>query len=393
MQRTYDAIVIGGGPAGAVASVRLARLGWRIALIERAAPGRDKTCGCCLSAYAMTILDRLHLGACVRSIAVGGVDALRLHVAERPPLTMPLGSGDDAHVTVTPRGPLDESLRRAAAAEGVDICQPATAHVENIGRDAVTVTVRRDGAAHTVTARLVIGADGLASATARRTGLHADASVGRNYGCAFAWAIPDAASHRDPALPPHTVDMFLLDAGYLGIVRTGPTTMHGAAMVRGQHRRISPQDVLAEAAARYPACVEWHRAADRSPAPAPAPAARRHAAGPMPLHRKRIATGRVVLIGDAAGYVEPFTGEGMTWAIESADLLGTIAARTTPAAWNDRWAATYDAVWRHRIGAQMRRCRAVGLALRHPRICAAGLAVMARHPALARFIVNRVTAA
>ena len=99
-------------------------------------------------------------------------------------------------------------------------------------------------------------------------------------------------------------------------------------------------------------------------------------------------SGRLVaLVGDAAGYVEPFSGEGMSWALESASVLAEVLADERPGAWTPD---TYRRAWRDRIGRRQRWCRGLALALGRPHLCRLLFRGAAGHPRLVRWLVGRV---
>ncbi|MHC4833386.1 MAG: hypothetical protein ACYTFH_05775 [Planctomycetota bacterium] len=124
------------------------------------------------------------------------------------------------------------------------------------------------------------------------------------------------------------------EGGYLGLVREEDGTVHVAGLVGSRAARRRPQEFLADALGL-----------------AEAPRLERATAcGPLPWSPRRIAGPGVVLVGDAAGYVEPFTGEGMAWAIEG---LAEYAHR------------------RRSIIARQRTCRRLAALLDRPRLVAA----------------------
>ena len=89
---------------------------------------------------------------------------------------------------------------------------------------------------------------------------------------------------------------------------------------------------------------------------------------------------RFFSIGDAAGFAEPFTGEGMAWALESADLLAQVCAAITPGAWNAATATHYEKLWRRRIARRQRICKALSFAIARP----AAVTALARIATIAR---------
>lgn len=97
-----------------------------------------------------------------------------------------------------------------------------------------------------------------------------------------------------------------------------------------------------------------------------------HATGPLPW-RPPTPVGAVALVGDAAGYVEPLTGEGMAWAIESAEALVATIGRL---GWNATGAAAYRRAWLERCAASHGRCAIVAALAGRPRT----LGTLARLP-------------
>jgi flavin-dependent dehydrogenase len=112
--------------------------------------------------------------------------------------------------------------------------------------------------------------------------------------------------------------------------------------------------------------------------------------GPMPWRPQAIANGRVALVGDAAGYLEPITGEGMHWAMEAAAALAETVTGRPAGTWNDRMARAYSAGWRARLAGGQRTCAWLGWLLRHQTMCRAAFAIMNRDQGLAQRLADRV---
>jgi flavin-dependent dehydrogenase len=91
-------------------------------------------------------------------------------------------------------------------------------------------------------------------------------------------------------------------------------------------------------------------------------------------------------VGDAAGYVEPFTGEGMAWAVASAAALAPIAARD----WHPGLAREWEAAHRRVLGRRQLGCRVIAKALRFPRLTRLAVRVLSTFPALARPVVAAI---
>jgi flavin-dependent dehydrogenase len=110
---------------------------------------------------------------------------------------------------------------------------------------------------------------------------------------------------------------------------------------------------------------------------------------PLTRRRRRVAAERLFVIGDSAAYLQPFTGEGMSWAMQSAVLVVPVALKAV-----DRWSAGLAWSWERRyrrfFGRQQRVCRAVGVLLRYRFLARVVTAIVAKAPWLARPWLNRI---
>ena len=375
MPDRYEAIIIGGGPAGALAACLLARSGWRVLLIEKRAAHQPKTCGHCLDHRANATLRRAGLLQRVRAIASGITTAASIHLPDAAPLHWPIAATATAHLLIVQRSRLDQLLINEAQAAGCDILQPAAARIIRVGRTNVITAQGR-----TCRAPLLIGADGLQSRVARAARLGRSTAAGqRKYGFSFQCSCADDAA-RQLNLNRAATHLFVIPQGYLGIVHHHPRQLHLAGLV--SHSRLSPPDFLHHIRQRFPHL-----------APVLKQPSSLTAAGPMPFRPAAVASPSAALIGDAAGYIEPFTGQGMTWALQSAELLADIAARAGPGQWSAKTASIYESQWRNGIGRSQRFCQTMAFALDHPRLIHALIAFSHRRPALARRFAQQVLAA
>jgi flavin-dependent dehydrogenase len=261
------------------------------------------------------------------------------------------------------------------------VLQPATARLDVTTATPVTVQVHQGGDTQRLCCRLVVGADGIRSSVARAAGLAGGGARGRKYG--FAFDVP--APGRVDAIEPGTIEMFVVAGGYLGVVRHGGGGLHVAGLVSGRtHDDSAPFAFVESVAGRFEALTE--AGLDRLDRPR---CGRLLGAGPMPCRPRRVAGDRVVLVGDAAGYIEPFTGEGMSWALESAEILATVVGDLSPGGWTSTAARRYRRAWAGRIGRRQRGCTWLARVLARPAVNRALYGVAAARPAVVNALVRR----
>jgi geranylgeranyl diphosphate/geranylgeranyl-bacteriochlorophyllide a reductase len=305
---TFDAVVVGGGPAGATAAADLARGGRTVMLLDRA--GRIKPCG---GAIPPRLLQEFDIPD---SLLVARATAARMIAPSNRQVDMPIGG----FVGMVDREDFDEWLRRRAAALGA---QRREGLFKRIDRDTdgtavVEFQARNDTGRKRVRARAVIGADGALSAVARQC---IPGAVGMPY--VFAYHEIIRSPHRDSA----GFDGTRCDVYYQGalspdfygwIFPHGDTTSVG---IGSAHRGFSLRKAVGEL--RSAAQLDSLETIRREGAPIPL----------RPL--RRWDNGRdVVLAGDAAGVVAPASGEGIFYAMTG----GRLAAAAV-----DEFCATGDA--------------------------------------------------
>jgi flavin-dependent dehydrogenase len=290
MSRTHDVILVGAGPAGSLAALVLARAGRRVALLDRAAFPRPKVCGNCLNPATWKIWERLDLTEAFSALPHRDMTGFTLHSEDRL---------IHRHTFRRPRGGpraisrevLDDWLRLEAERAGAEFFPETT--VTGIDPTAGTVETSRGP----FSGELVLGADGRNSLVARLCDLMPPPR--RCHRVAWQATFPAAAGMDDQ------VHMQLFEEGYFGYCRYNATEMV-VSMVLDARRT---QDPLRQARRYFPHLPEkdWQRMNPITRAPA------------------RLGAGRVWLVGDAARVVEPFTGEGISFALSTA-VLGAEAA-------------------------------------------------------------------
>ncbi len=375
--RLWDVMVIGAGPAGALISRQAAVNGRSVLLVDRSTFPRDKVCGGCLSARTLAAMDAAGLGRVVA--ALGGREVRRLRLggwSRAAELSLPVG------LSISRRA-MDAALVAEAVEAGADFLPAHSAAIGAADADRRHAVLRSAGARHDVAARIVIDASGLGSrllARQQRDPAPAAGSgtvrVGSRIGCS---ATIDAPV---PGYRPGTIFMAVGKEGYVGVVRLEAGLLNVAAAL---DPRAVRQEGLAETAQRI------LQGAGFDPVEG---LARARWAGTPRLDQRppRLAAERVFSAGDAAGYVEPFTGEGIGWAVRSAVSLGPILERALER-WSDDLVGVWSHVHRRELARSQRACRALAWLLRRPPLVRAVIRTLERRPALGAPFVQLLHAA
>jgi flavin-dependent dehydrogenase len=360
--RNNDAIVVGAGPAGALAARCLAAKGVSVLLVDEARFPRWKVCGCCLNGAALRVLDNVGLSKLPERLGARRLTHARMcargHTAE---LNLPNG-------VALSRERFDEALLHEAIKAGAEFRSETTAAWIGASPEQADIELKSPNTVGAVRARIVIAADGLAAAFTRRIpGVrHAPARRAR---IGAGTTLADAP--RDYG--PNIIHMAIGSGGYVGIVRLEDERLNVAAALGVDYVRS-----LRGLAAAATHIIE------ESGLPS-IPALRNHRwQGTPPLTRRYEPppSTPLFLIGDAAEYVEPFTGEGMAWAL----ISGATVVEHVVAALNGAGPAAQAAWRRHSrslLGWRKRRCRWIARALRHPRLTALSVRLLSARPQLA----------
>ena len=365
---TWDAVVIGAGPAGAYAAIVLARAGVKALLVERRAFSRRKVCGGCLNVAAVAMLDRLGLVESVRATGAERLGAVELrcggHAAR---IALPGG-------LALSREMLDATLVREAIASGCAFLPETAAQVRpTAAQDPAcpelprhVMLVPRHGVSQVTRARLVVAADGLS---------HPSLDACQDFRgivspCARI-GVGGLTLRGTVECPDGTITMAVGRGGYVGLVGVegGQLNIAAAFDPRFLRDRRSPSVAVREILVS--AKIPVHGSLDDVDF---------QGTPPLTQQSRTVAGHRVVLVGDSAGYVEPFTGEGMAWAFAAAALLPPVALRARQpwtAALEQDWSAAHAAM----AGRQQRWCRALAAVVRIPALAGplvAGLGIFPR---------------
>ncbi len=295
----FDSIVVGAGPGGSTTAYRLAAAGRTVLLLDRAEFPRDKPCGGGLTIRAVKLLP-----FSIEPVVEARVDAMRFRVG--------FGSSFERKcrgpvVLMTQRRRLDQFLVEQAVARGVEFRQGA--RVTGLEADDGGVVVRWSGGANgtggVARAATLVGADGCNGVVPRLLGLGGDYT----HGVALEANVPYAGAERARYEGAAVIELGTVPGGYGWVFPKGDHFNVGVGGwdAEGPHLRRH----LAELCAAHDVAVD--RLADQ-----------RGYRLPLRLPGSPLVQGRALLIGDAAGVVDPLTGDGMYEAI----LTGRLASDT-----------------------------------------------------------------
>lgn len=331
----WDVAVVGAGPAGAVASRQIARLGVRVLLLDQATFPRRKVCGCCLNRHTLSALASAGLGDLPAKL--GGVTLHSATLAAGGRIaTVRLPDG----VSVS-REAFDTALVDAASDAGVTVRTGVRVRFDG------NRLLAGDGSA--LRAHVVIDATGL---NGRLTDAEPVVRPGSRIGAGTIF-------HTQADYLPGVIFMATGRGGYVGLVQVEDGRLDVAAAFDAEFvREAGSLAVAAERTLRdagLPVPPELHSADWK---------------GTPPLTRRptAVAGRRWFAVGDAAGYVEPFTGEGMAWAIAGAVALAPIAARAVTC-WDDDLIREWTRTHRSLVGRRQTVCRMTARVLRSPLAC------------------------
>ena len=336
-----DVIVSGAGPAGTLCATLLARAGVRVLLVDRAAFPRAKLCGDTLNPGAMRLLAEHGMDRDIRrrSLPLEGM------VLTGPRARVRATYGADVHGRAIVRRELDQLLLEQARAAGVDFNERTLVLGPTVDGDGAVTGVRlkrADGRSLEERAAFVVAADGRESRLARALKLSEHPRQPRRW--AIGGYFHGAHVHRAYG------EMHVRRGHYVGVAPV-PGDLTNVCLVvphtRGDGGWRDPAALLREVVRTDPMLAQRFTDAELVDRP--------HVLGPMAIDARAAGVEGMLLAGDAAGFIDPITGDGLRLALESGTmtaqvvqqvLTGTIDRAEAAAALAHKRHAAFSTKWR-----------------------------------------------
>lgn len=346
LDTTWDVIVIGAGPAGVLSSILALRKGWKTLLVEAKHFPRAKVCGGCLNGRAQHVLQQHGLRDLLLDAGAVPLEAFQLVQGKlRGHWTLP------SMISIS-RSTMDDCLVQHARGEGVEVSMGTTATISAIEEERRRVVLSQGHEKVSVYGKVIVAASGLVSSCLSGFAeLESHVASGARIGVGAVMARPSL-----PIYASSDLWMAVGKEGYVGMapVESEQWNVAAALDARAIRKRGSIGEVIVDLLDQCQLPVpEDMKSVSWTGTPA------------LTRRRMRVAMERLFLVGDATGYVEPFTGEGMAWALREADMLGP---------WIDaacrQWNPSFEAEWLRCMESDVRKhqwfCRGLTQVLRSP---------------------------
>lgn len=351
----YDAIIIGGGPAGSTAGLLLARAGWSVALVEKQRFPRPKVCGEFISAPSLQVLRELGFDESLVQSAGPEIRDLGLFVgAKRVVTEMPqVQVSGYRWGRAVPRERLDQVLLREVGEAGAEIWQPWSVDevVKKSNGFCCTIRSKESNEVTQLSSRLVIAAQG---SWGQRSPFQLGVPASRPTDL-FAFK----ARFRNCDLSPELMPLVMFPGGYGGMVYADQNRTSFSFCIRRdtleQCRHRSPNRKAAEAAFVY---IQQSSAAVSQVCAQASLDGQWYSTGPLRPGVRSCGGQGIFFVGNAAGEAHPIIADGINMAIQSAWILCHCLVGSAPSGRSDQNLEAighlYAKHWRKEIGPRIR---------------------------------------
>ena len=356
----FDVAIVGGGPAGSTCAAFCALAGLRTVVLERATFPREKVCGDCLNPASWPILRRLELVERLRALPHARLERVELIGITGRRLSAALPAGENAEIAIK-RSLLDELLLLRARELGAEV-------FENTTVTAVTPPDPRSSrwlistAEKSFRALVLVAADGRNSSVARLCGL-LPPSMKERIALQTHLPLPEGFGER--------VVLEFRPEGYSGQAPVAEGELNLCLV--SVPNKIAKLRRWAEERFEIPSDHSWRTITPLSRAPIPA------------------GQGSLFLVGDAARVVEPFTGEGIYYALASAELAAKAILFQCDGQGAEEVSTAYSAAHQQLYRGRLWINRIARAAVLSPRAASLLLAALHFQPALLRFLTAKIT--
>ena len=310
-----EVVVVGGGPAGSAMSMQLAALGHDVTLLDKARFPRHKACSEYVNPGAVPLLEQLGVLDDVMAAGADRMEAMLVHAPSGQRFAANYARAEPGQAALgISRYRLDHLLLEAAKAAGATIIERA--HVRTLLREGarvVGVEASIDGAREEIRAALVIGADGHHSVVSRELGLDARVPFLRKTGLVAHYRGVSGLDRFGEMHVGHGVygGLALLEDGLVNLTFVSPAR-------RVERRDGSIEDYFAASIDAIPEIARKLEGATRE--------GKLRGVGNMAHRARRTSGDGFLLVGDAASFLDPFTGEGIHDALKGSVLAAPIAS-------------------------------------------------------------------
>ncbi|HEX2271099.1 MAG TPA: FAD-dependent monooxygenase [Pyrinomonadaceae bacterium] len=358
----YDAIVAGGGPAGASAAIHLARGGVRVLLIEQKKFPRAKLCGEFISPECWDHFEKLGVAGAMKSAGPALLEETIFYSSKGHHVAVPSKWFGGRSAFGLSRAVMDEVLLRGAQRDGVTVLEGTSIAEPIVDKGSVAgVRVKTNNGHDEYRAPITVDATGRARILSRKI----DQRNGKRPSL-----VAFKAHLHNTRVTPGACEIYFYPGGYGGLSTVEAGTSNLCFIIAAEHvkrcdsdpNRVMREFVMKNRRAAYTLesaapCSEWlsaswERFGRQRPSPAPG----------------------LLAIGDSAAFIDPFTGSGMLMAFES----GELAARTILRHQNSSFTAladAYTASYNQTFAPRLRICGLLRRAAFNPRLAELGIAI------------------
>lgn len=329
----YDVIIVGGGPAGSACGILLAEAGLRVTICEKSSFPRDKICGECINPRNWTYFEILGIAHELRSLPLNKIETFRITNSSGSFFDGEMPANADKPFFSIARGVLDSILLKRAASSGATVLEKTPVR-EVYWKNGWNVVVWTAGSFQTLQSDILIGADGRNSIVARkmsdyhnRNGRIRSQTSQRDDRIGVQWH-----TTSQPSLG-SSVQMFLFSTGYGGVVNLGDGRANVALVTTPQLAQLAKIDFTA-----FLSKTIFFNRSTRERLESLNPVNEILTAAPIKPTSHSSSHPFAYLVGDARQTVEPFTGEGILFALQDAysaarsiaEHYGILGLKTTP---------------------------------------------------------------